>query len=741
MNLPSGTRLGPYEVVALLGAGGMGEVYRARDTKLRRDVALKVLPPDLVIDRDRARRFTREAQVLASLNHPHIGAIYGLEDSTEVHALVLELIEGPTLAERIRRSPIGTEEVLEIARQIAAALKAAHGKGIIHRDLKPANIKIAPGGVVKVLDFGLAKVTAPDAPGQLTVTAETEAGAILGTVAYMSPEQARGAPVDARTDIWAFGCILFELLTGRPPFARATAAETLAAILEREADMSGLPSSTPAPVRALLRRCLQKDRTRRPDDLAAALEEIGDARAGDLDASIAVLPFANLSADKENEYFSDGLTEEIINLLARVSGLKVTARTSSFAFRGKEDDIRTIAEVLGVRTILEGGVRRAANRIRVTVQLINAADGCQLWSERYDRELADVFAIQDEIAEAIGAALKTRLTAAPPAHARYTPNLPAYDAFLKGHYWLASMTPESLARSQEYFEKAIALDRGYAMAHVGAATSLLLRATYEMQPAHDALPQARVAATRALELDPLLPEARVVLGVISVVYDYDWSEADRQFRHALAREPISPYVRATYGAYYLLALGRFDEAAEETAAALGQDPLNLLWRHHLAWALVWSGRDGSAFAEADRMLQIDDAFFLAHVDRTLVHFTCGRLDEAIASGERLCAIAPWSGFATGLVAGLLELAGRSADEKIAELRATAPYQQSFGFLIFHLVTSNLDEAAGWAARCIDQRLPALVYILRSGLAVALRSSARWPPLARTMNLPDEPTHG
>jgi eukaryotic-like serine/threonine-protein kinase len=495
-----------------------------------------VLPRDFAADPDRTMRFKREAQMRASLNNPHIGAIYGFEDSSDIHALVLELIEGPTLAESVQHGPMGIDEALQIARQIAAALKAAHGKGIIHRDLKPANIKIAPGGVVKVLDFGLAKAIATGDSGSPTVTAASRRGAIVGTFAYMSPEQSRGAPVDARTDIWAFGCILFELLTGRAPFARATAADTMASILEREPDFSALPSWTPPTIRALLRRCLQKDRTRRPDDLEAALNDIAEERDL-LDPSIAVLPFANLSADKENEYFSDGLTEEIINLLARVPTVKVTARTSSFAFRGKEDDIRKIAAVLGVRAVLEGSVRRAANRIRVTAQLINADDGYQLWSERYDRELADIFAIQDEIAAAICAALERKLTPVPAVQGRYIPNLPAYDAFLQGQHWLARITPDSLTRSQECFEKAIALDGSYAMAHVGSAMSLLLRATYEIQPAHEALPQARVAAARALQLDPVLPEARVVLGVISAVYEYDWNEADRHFRHAMARQP------------------------------------------------------------------------------------------------------------------------------------------------------------------------------------------------------------
>jgi serine/threonine-protein kinase len=735
MSLTPGVRIGHYEILHLLGAGGMGEVYRARDTKLHRDVALKVLPRDIRIDPDRIMRFKREAQVLASLNHQHIGAIYGFEDSTDVHALVLELIEGPTLAECVQRRPMGIDEAMAIARQIAAALKAAHAKGIIHRDLKPANIKIAPGSIVKVLDFGLAKAAATHESESLTVTAGTRPGAVLGTFAYMSPEQARGAPVDRRTDIWAFGCILFELLTGRAPFARDTAADTIAGIVGREPNFAALPSWAPSHVRTLLRRCLQKNPERRPDDLTAELIHLDEEHAAGLESSIAVLPFANLSADKENQYFSDGLTEEIINLLARVPGVKVSARTSSFAFRGKEDDIRKIAQVLEVRTILEGSVRRSGSRIRVTVQLINAADGYQLWSERYDRELADVFRIQDDIAEAIAAALEAKLTAGSAKQNRYTPNLPAYDAFLKGQYSLARMTPDSLAHSLECFEKAIALDRDYAGAYVALATTLLLRANYGMQAAHDALPRARVAADKALKLDPSLPEAHVVLGVVGVLYDYDWDEADRHFTHAVARNPISPDVRAIYAGYYLLGLGRFDEAAAETEAALQQDPLNLLWRHHLTWSLLWSGRDADAAAEANRVLQIDDKYFLAHFDLSLVHFTRGRLVDAIACAERACAVAPWNDVLIGLLGGLLKLAGKRADDQIAKLRDAAANHEPTGCLVYHLVAGNIDEAADWSEKTIDERQPGLVYILRSPLAGALRASARWPALARRMNLP------
>ena len=462
--------------------------------------------------------------MLASLNHPNIAAIYGLEEADGIRALVLELVEGETLAERLTRGPVPVTDALTIARQIADALGAAHEKRIVHRDLKPANVKIRPDGAVKVLDFGLAKAGGddPTPDSQVSTMAGTRAGIILGTMAYMSPEQARGQSVDKRTDIWAFGSVLFEMLTGRTAFARDTASDTIAGILEREPDWTALPGSSSARIRDLLRRCLQKDPSQRLHDIADARIDIeGEGDPTDRQPSIAVLPFANMSADPENEYFSDGLAEEVINLLAHIPGLKVIARTSAFAFKDKHEDIRRIAGVLDVTNILQGSVRKAGNRIRVTAQLIAAGDGSHLWSDRYDRELADVFAIQDEIAEAIAKALQVTLADKPAA--------PLSMMYVAG-----------------------------------------------VQPAHEAVPLARVHAQKALELDPSLLEAHALLGLLAAMYDYDWTEADRRFRLAFARDPVPPlFVRIERANFFLAHVGRGREAVEEMERALAEDPLNV----------------------------------------------------------------------------------------------------------------------------------------------------------------------
>src|SRR5688572_6047893 len=422
--LAPGERLGPYEVAGPLGRGGMGEVYRARDTRLKRDVALKILPASFATDVERLARFQREAEVLASLNHPHVAGIYGVEESGGTRALVLELVEVETLHERIARGAIPVREALSLARQIAAALDVAHQRGIVHRDLKPANIKITPDGTVKVLDFGLAKLAERDGdrrdvPDSSPITALSMPGTVMGTAAYMSPEQARGEEVDRRSDIWAFGCVLFEMLTGQRAFAGRGTMETLAYVLTAAPDWSLLPRDLPMAGGQLLRRCLEKDREQRLSDLSAASLVITDAAAqleagrrtrgdaasllpwigglsvailavmllvrwapwtqqpagGESAASVAVLPFASFSQDKEDEYFADGLTEEVIHSLAQVPALKVAARTSAFYFKGKNEDLREVGRQLGVSHVIEGSVRRDGDRLRMTAQLIQAADG------------------------------------------------------------------------------------------------------------------------------------------------------------------------------------------------------------------------------------------------------------------------------------------------------------------------------------------------------------------------------
>src|SRR5688572_23764142 len=516
MPLSPGHRLGPYEIVAPIGAGGMGEVYKATDTRLGRTVAIKTL------EGAHGDRFQQEARAVAALNHPHICVLYDVGPGY----LVMEYIEGQPL-----HGPLPLADVLRVATQVADALDAAHAKGILHRDLKPANIMMTTSGA-KLLDFGLAKIVA-EATDDAT---RTMAGTVLGTASYMSPEQAQGKAADARSDVFSFGAVLYELLTGKRVFERESLLDTLNAVVREEP----LPPDSPAS--SVVMRCLAKQPDKRFQTIAevrAALQQLRSKPADVVPAtpSIAVLPFANMSHNADDEYFSDGLAEEIINALAQVPGLKVIARTSAFAFKGKNEDIRKIAETLGVTNVLEGSVRRAGSRIRVTAQLIQAYDGTHLWSQRYDREMADVFDVQDEISAAIADALKLKLA---PAPERRMPKVAAYEAYLKYRSYQWQFTPETTQRSRECLEQAIALDPAFALPYVGLADSYLALSAVGAIPSHDAMPRARELATRALEIDPDLPEAHAMLGIVAGHYDFDWAEAARRFK-AAEREQMSPH--------------------------------------------------------------------------------------------------------------------------------------------------------------------------------------------------------
>jgi serine/threonine-protein kinase len=489
-----------------------------------------------------SERFEQEARAIAALNHPHICQIYDVG----ADYLVLEYIEGHTLADRLRsgRGPgLAPEEALRIARQIAEGLEEAHRAGILHRDLKPSNVMVTTKGVAKLLDFGLAKLVSVDADVTRTLD-----GTVLGTAAYMSPEQAEGRPLDARSDVFSFGAVLYEMLSGNRAFAGTTTVQVLNAVLRDEP-----PRLQTLPVlERIVRRCLAKQpgpRFQTMTEVRMALEhsvlDAGGAKASEpQQPSIAVLPFANLSADKENEYFSDGLAEEIINVLANVPGLKVAGRTSSFFFRGKDVEFGEIGKKLNVDHILEGSVRKAGSRIRVTAQLIKVADGFHLWSERYDRELTDIFALQDDVTHAIATALQVKLSreTAPPR--RQAPNLRAYDAYLKALDQWSKATSESMVRVKEFLDGAVALDPEFAAAHSSLGLYYTMLASLGIRPTREVIPLARAAVTEALRIEPSLPEAHALRGVWASGYDdYDWHGAERHWRVALAREPVSCHVR------------------------------------------------------------------------------------------------------------------------------------------------------------------------------------------------------
>jgi eukaryotic-like serine/threonine-protein kinase len=704
MPLTAGDKLGPYEILAPIGAGGMGEVWKATDTRLGRTVAIKVL------NGAHSDRFEQEARAIAALNHPHICTLYDIGPDY----LVMEYIEGAPL-----KGPLPVDEAVRLGVQIASALEAAHAKGILHRDLKPGNVLVTAAGA-KLLDFGLAKLTAD---GDATQTVGTS-----GTPLYMSPEQAEGKVLDVRTDVFSFGALLYELLSGRRAF------DSLGAVLRDD------PKPPPALERVVM-RCLEKQAAHRFQSMTELREALQQATAKpvEMQPSIAVLPFANMSADKENEYFSDGLAEEILNLLAKIPGLKVMARTSSFAFRGKEQDITKIAEALRVQNILEGSVRRAGNRIRVTAQLIHAADGTHLWSERYDRELADVFAVQDEISAAIAEALRVKLSPQAAAKPRYTPKLPAYEAYLKARHYHWKVTAESMARADEFYEQAIALDPQYALAYAFYADYLFGRGVLGMTPMREAAPAVRAVAQKALELDSSLPEAHAVLCTFAAAYDYDWKEAARRFTLATADNALSPWALAYLGQFYLVASGRKKEGCDLVELAVQGDPLHLTIRILAAGCLGADGRYAEAEAHLRQILDFDANFSLAY-SVLATQLAAGRMFlEALPFAEKAFSLAPWYTPNVGTYAGLLVRAGQQnrGKELIQRLSSGQVYGTPMGLAIFHTCCDEIDLAADWIEKAIEERFPSVAYWLQTGIAEPLRASPRWPKLAALMNLPQK----
>jgi serine/threonine-protein kinase len=615
---------------------------------------------------------------------------------------------------------------VRLAIQIAGALDEAHRNGILHRDLKPGNIMVTTSGVTKLLDFGLVKLAA----GTDSETASTIEGTVMGTPAYMSPEQAQGKPVDARSDIFSFGAVLYEIISGNQPFEGTSTAQVLSAVLRDEPR----PLQTLPPLERIVMRCLAKQpgqRFRTMAEVKVALEQVA-AKPAEQQPSIAVLPFADMSPGKDNEWFSDGLAEEIINALAQIPGLMVIARTSSFAFRGKEQDITKIAEALRVNTILEGSVRKSGNRIRVTAQLITAANGSHLWSQRYDRDLTDVFFIQDEIAAAIAGALQVKLSMEPAARRRHEPNPAAHEAYLKARYHWAKPRPESMARCKEYLEQAIASDPEFALAHCGYADYFLMLAGWGYLAAHEAMPRVREETQKALEIDPSLPEGNAMLGVVAASYDYDWKEAERRFCLALAQDPVPPRVRQWYGLLYLLPIGRLEEAVKQTEQGLKEDPLNIVARAGFIYSLISAGRLAEAQAELHKVLEFEENNATAVSILALTYARQEKWTEALRFAEKATPMIPT---AIGVLAGVLKRMGEvnRAEELLQKLMPGETYGTPLGLCSFNLMCGEIDEAADWLEKLIEQHNPGAAFIA----SAYFRSSSRWPALAKLMNLPEE----
>jgi serine/threonine-protein kinase len=701
-----GQTISHYKILERLGGGGMGVVYKAEDTKLKRIVALKFLPPELTRDKEAKERFIHEAQAASALDHPNICNIHEVGETDDGQMFIaMACYEGETLKSRIAKGQLRIEEAVEIAIQVAQGLQKAHEKGIVHRDIKPGNIIITNDGVAKILDFGLAKLA-----GQAKLT---KTGSTVGTAAYMSPEQARGLDVDHRTDIWSLGVALYEMLTGHLPFRGDHEAALLYSIVHEEPrPISSFRVDLPPDIELSITKMLQKEPGGRFQHMRELPSQLGtikkkhETESEKALPSIAVLPFVNMSADPENEYFSDGLSEEIINALSKLEGLHVTARTSAFRFRGKDLDMREIGRQLSVSTVLEGSVRKAGNRLRITAQLINVADGYHLWSEKYDRELEDVFVIQDEISLAIVDKLKVRLLGEDKARLakRYTDDFEVYDLYLKGQYYLNKLTEEGIKKSLQYFQQALQKDESYALAHGGLACVYYALAVVGELPSGETMPRAKSELLKALELDDSLAEAHAWLGELHLQYEWDWASAERELKRAIELKPNSPEGHRFY-ADYLISTGSMDEALAEAERARDLDPLSTISNSILVWQLYASRRFDQAIDHSRKILETEPSFLLqVHLWRSL--YQKKMFDEALVECKRLFTlfagrevaeamerVYPESGYQGAMYAGAKTLAEHS------RLRYVSPYMIATLFA----QAEEYDLTLQWLQKAYEER--------------------------------------
>jgi serine/threonine protein kinase/tetratricopeptide (TPR) repeat protein len=756
----------------------MGEVYRARDTRLERDVALKILPASFASDPDRLRRLEREARAAGQINHPNVVAVYDVADVNGATGIVSELLEGETLGQRLARGRIPTAAAVRYAVHIAEGLAAAHRRGVIHRDLKPDNIFVTTDGDrAKILDFGLAQSVAPvDADGP-TMPHPTLPGMVVGTVPYMSPEQVRGGAVDQRSDIFSFGVVLFEILSGRRAFQRATAADTMSAILNEEPPE--LPGEQPG-LLAIMRRCVAKNpdaRYQSARDLAFHLEQISAftgpaavethararkwpyAAAVILAAllvtasvwqlsnrrlsssgvprtnSIAVVPFVNVSRAADGEYFSDGMTEELITALSRVEGLRVVARSSSFAFKGKEGDAREIARRLGVDHLLEGSVRQTGKRLRISAQLIDGSNGYQLWSETYDREILDVFLIQEEISREIAARLVSASPAVPRVERVSAEQFAAYDLYLKGNFLsnqaLGTGSEPLLERAVGLYEQAIARNPRFAAAYSGLANAYTHFEAVGGSNLEERHRKAAVAARKAIQLDPNLAEAHIALGDV-LFHENDVAGGEREFRRAIELDPNLPEAHYYYG-YLLLRECRLDEAIAQNRLALKLSPLEPYAASHLGEALIYSRKYDEAIPVLESAMKLEpQSPALLHL-LAVAHSMHGEHEKALAEYSRLAAMSPPHPMQRMVHGWMFARAGRrkEASEILNEVMGYPPEERikaSHAFGGTYIMLGDNESALAWLKKGVDARTVSWFDVNASPWFDALRPDPRYAAL-------------
>jgi eukaryotic-like serine/threonine-protein kinase len=731
-----------YAIDRVLGRGGMATVYVAEDRRHNRQVAIKVLRGDVAAAIG-AERFLREIAIVARLTHPHVLPLIDSGQAAGSLYYVMPYVRGETLRQRLAREPrLPFKDALAIARELGAGLDYAHREGFVHRDVKPENVLLADGHAV-IADFGIARAICQAGGDHVT-----EVGLAIGTPEYMSPEQAAGdRELDGRCDVYSLACVIYEMLAGEPPFSGPSARAIVAKHLsEPPPPIRSRRPDAPAAVEQALARALAKDPADRFPTVAEFVAALEAAQApGAAPAlvgktrSIAVLPFVNASADPENEYLSDGISDELINALTKVEGLRVASRTSVFALKDKPQDIRAIGALLGVSVVLEGTVRKSDDRLRITAQLSAADDGRNIWSERYDRTLDDVFAVQDEISRTIVSTLRTTFLAdiADPTPQRYTHNLAAYSLYLKGRYCWNKRSQDGVLESISFFKQAIELDPGYALAYSGLSDAYALQVDYRSVPVTEGYRLAREYALKALELDGTLPEAHTSLAWVLHVYDWDWPGAMREYARALELNPGFATAHHWYS-FVLLVTGQSEQAVMEALTALELDPSSLSVRRGVGWLSYYTRRYDQALYHLRRAIAMNPTSEDTYRVLGLVLMQQGAYAEAERAFREAITLSPDLSYASAGLAHVLALSGRrrEAEALVAELEARAreQYVTPVAFCIAHLGLRNVDQVFHWLERAYQDRRGWLTYIKVDPIFDSVKDDPRFAAFVKRMRL-------